>query len=248
MRTLIAAPLVALSFLSALPVPAVHADVRAFPRALAWFPLVGALLGILAAALDAFLLLALPATVAAALVVTFLALITGGLHLDGLADAADGLFGGRDPGERLALMRDGRVGAFGAAALVLVVGVEIAALASLPAPARGAAIVAACALARWSMAVAIWRYPYARASGAGSAFKAGVRGTDALAATVIALAVTVVATGAGAAALVALAAAVTVAAAAYAGARLGGLTGDAYGAIGEIVFAASLVAATALAS
>ena len=199
-------------------------------------------IGVLVAGLDALLGLALPPAVASALDIAFLALLTGGLHLDGLADAADGLLGGREREERLALMRDGRVGAFGAAALVLVLMVEVAALASLAPAARAAALVAACTLARWSMSLAVWGFPYARSSGAGAAFKSGLAVGDALVATAIAAAVAALVAGAMGLGLLAGAAALTAALGAYASRRLGGLTGDVYGAVGEIAFASTLVA------
>ncbi len=243
MRALVSAPLLAFSFLTVVPVPgAAAADPRTFPRAVGYFPLVGAALGVLVAGLDALLGLALPPAVASALDIAFLALLTGGLHLDGLADAADGLLGGREREERLALMRDGRVGAFGAAALVLVLMVEVAALASLAPAARAAALVAACTLARWSMSLAVWGFPYARSSGAGAAFKSGLAVGDALVATAIAAAVAALVAGAMGLGLLAGAAALTAALGAYASRRLGGLTGDVYGAVGEIAFASTLVA------
>ncbi|HEY8742493.1 MAG TPA: adenosylcobinamide-GDP ribazoletransferase, partial [Chloroflexota bacterium] len=82
-------------------------------RSRAYFPLVGACLGAVAALVDLAAQFVLPPTVCAALVLTILALLTGGLHLDGLMDSCDGLFVWRTPAERLAIMRDSRVGSYG---------------------------------------------------------------------------------------------------------------------------------------
>jgi adenosylcobinamide-GDP ribazoletransferase len=66
--------------------------------------------------------------------------VTGGLHLDGLADCADGIFGGHTPEQRLAIMRDSRIGTFGVLALVAVLLIQFAALSMLPSHALRAAL------------------------------------------------------------------------------------------------------------
>ncbi len=97
-------------------------------RMLAWFPVAGLILGLLLALWDALLgLLAGPA-LRAVLDVLFLVVLTGGLHLDGLADAADGLFGHRGKERALEIMRDSRIGAWGVLALLAVLGVKTSAL------------------------------------------------------------------------------------------------------------------------
>lgn len=106
----------ALRFLTVLPVPGAHRAPTA--RTLLAFPLVGGLLGLVWAAVGAAGLL--PATVLAALVLVVDALLTGGLHLDAVADVADGVASRRPPEEAVTVMRDPRVGAAGALALVLV--------------------------------------------------------------------------------------------------------------------------------
>src|SRR5687768_13358515 len=107
-----------------------------------------------------------PATLTATLVVGFGAWATGAIHLDGLADTADGFGGGRDREEVLRIMRDPLIGSYGAAALVFVVGVKVTAIAALLD--RGAAfpfVVAAPAISRWTIsALAAW-LPYARTEG-----------------------------------------------------------------------------------
>jgi adenosylcobinamide-GDP ribazoletransferase len=158
----------ALQFLTRLPVPGkVPWQTGALAAAAPWFPLVGALVGALAAA--AFALaswLGLPALLAALLAVTMQILATGALHEDGLADLADGLGGGRDAGERLAIMRDPRLGSCGVLALLLVTLARILALAALAAPGLvAAALIAAGSASRAALPALMAALPPARADG-----------------------------------------------------------------------------------
>lgn len=243
MGALLLAPAVAVAFLTRLPLPLpARPPAAAFPRAVGFFPLVGALLGVAIAAADALLLTVVAAPVASAIDLVLLALLTGGLHLDGLADAADGVLGRLERERRLAVMREGQVGPFGVAAVALVLVLEQSALAQLAGPARPLAIVAACVLARWAMSLALWRFPYARPAGLGRAFKDGLGLRDLALASAIAAAVVVAAVPDRAIAAVALVAALVLTLGAFAARRLGGLTGDTYGALGELAFAVALVA------
>lgn len=243
MTALLLAPAVAVAFLTRLPLPLTsRPPAAAFPRAVGFFPLVGALLGVAIAAADALLLTVVATPVASAIDLLLLALLTGGLHVDGLADAADGVLGRLERERRLAVMREGRVGAFGVAAVGLVLVLEQSALAQLAGPARVTAIVAACVLARWAMSLALWRFPYARPAGLGRAFKDGLGLRDlALASATTALIVAVLVPGQAIAAFV-LVTALVLALGTFAVRRLGGLTGDTYGALGELAFAGALVA------
>ena len=91
---------------------------------LAWMPVVGLLIGGLWAAFDYAAGLIFPMSVRGLLDVLFLVILTGGLHLDGLADTADGLLSHRDPARSLEIMKDSRVGTWGAIALFFVLGAE----------------------------------------------------------------------------------------------------------------------------
>ena len=121
----------ALSWLTVLPVRVAGADVgRAAAGALRWAPVVGALLGAVAGALLVGLA-ALGVPAAGLFAVGFLALATRGMHVDGLADTADGLGCYGPPERALAVMREGGVGAFAVVTLVVVLGVQAAALTEL---------------------------------------------------------------------------------------------------------------------
>src|SRR5206468_3533957 len=130
------------------------------------------------------------------LTVTAWKLLTGGLHLDGLADCLDGL-GGRDAEHRLAIMRDSRIGAFGALGLILLLLLEIAAVTEMPPGVRTGALLVVPAVARATPALLARLFSPAKQEGLGAAFGAGVGALAAPAALSIALVAAVVALRAG---------------------------------------------------
>jgi adenosylcobinamide-GDP ribazoletransferase len=188
---------------------------------------------------------ALAGTVAPALVAVLLAALlaglTGGLHLDGFADVFDGLAGGRgDRARTLEIMRDPRIGAQGAAALALLLIAKVATLAQVAERRDLLALLAFPTVSRWLAAVLIVGFPYVRAEGLGRAFSGEAGRAQALAAT--AIAVVVVGVLGTALILPALGAAAAVLAFAYwLNRRLGGLTGDVYGAAIELAEVVMLV-------
>ena len=211
-------------------------------QSMVYFPLVGALVGITLAAGDALLGVAFGEPVRSALVVVAMLLLTRGLHLDGLMDTCDGLFGGWSPERRLEIMRDSRVGSFGVLAAAADLLLRVAALSSLSGGLRLPALVVAATLGRWALVYATWAFPYARPTGLGAAFKQHVGGGRTLAASLLALGVCLVALAPTLprAALVAPALALSAWLAAWAFGRyvltrVPGQTGDTYGATNEVV-------------
>jgi adenosylcobinamide-GDP ribazoletransferase len=132
---------------------------------MAWYPFVGMLLGGLLATVDLLLGEWLSREVVTALLVVLLVGITRGLHQDGLADTLDGLAGGRTSAERLAIMRDPRVGAMGATGLFLSLILRYSALVSLPEAVRFPALLCMPAMGRWAMVTAAYKATYARVEG-----------------------------------------------------------------------------------
>jgi adenosylcobinamide-GDP ribazoletransferase len=212
------------------------------------FPIVGA--GVCAAGGGVALLVDqwLPSFTTAALACTVTVLLTGALHVDALADTADAL--GAPTRERaLEVMRDSRIGSFGATAIALDLLLKVSAVAALVD--RGGvvgAFVAAGALSRSAAPLLAARLPYPRAAGGtGSVLTGRVTTATAVIVCVIGVALTAVAVGADAWPLAGTAAIATLALALWYRAWLGGATGDCLGATTEVIETAVLVVAAALA-
>jgi adenosylcobinamide-GDP ribazoletransferase len=224
-------------------VPAGRLEAADFAAAPGWFATVGLVVGAAqalafagAAAVWGPVLGALAALAAGVL-------LTGALHEDGLADTADALGARRAPQRALEILRDSRIGSFGALALILMLGAQAAALAGLGAGAPWA-LVAAAALSRLGAALVLRRGPYLRASGAASGMTGAWGAAAGLAAALAALAALGLAGASlGLAALAGVAGAVLAGAATaeWARARLGGITGDVLGAVQQAAFAGFLL-------
>ncbi len=142
--------LAALRFLTRIPVPSSSRTDDSLPPALKFFPVIGALIGCAAALVHALLEPHLPPLVTALLTVSFLVIVTGCLHEDGLADAADGFGGGWARERILEIMRDSRIGTYGAAALILSLLARVVLIAALPAANVTAYLIASQTLCRWT--------------------------------------------------------------------------------------------------
>jgi adenosylcobinamide-GDP ribazoletransferase len=145
---MIASLILAVRFLTVVPVPGREEDGRgALGRAAWWFPVVGFALGVALLALDRVLQIGFSPMLSALLVLSVWKVVTGAMHLDGLADCLDGL-GGRDRPERLAIMRDSRIGAFGAVGLIIYFLTVLVSLAEIPGGARGRVLLLAPTVGR----------------------------------------------------------------------------------------------------
>lgn len=236
---------VAVQFLTRLPTWVEDVTGEDLGRSIPFFPLAGALLGAALAGLAAALPGRVPVAMGAVLLVAAHAFLTGGLHLDGLADLFDGLSGGAgDRARTLAIMKDSRIGAHGATALVLALLLKVAALAALLGRRDLFALLAFPAVARFAVVPLVVWFPYARPEGLGKPFHGGGRGWHVPLAAVFAAAA---GAGMGAHAVVPVMAGLLAAGAAAVAVqrRLGGLTGDVYGACIELAEVGFLVAAAA---
>jgi adenosylcobinamide-GDP ribazoletransferase len=234
---------IAVSLLTRVPMP--HPD-GAMPvglaRAQRAFPLVGAMIGLVVGLVDRSLLaMDVPVLAAAALALGAGAALTGALHEDGLADVGDGFGGGRDRAAKLSIMRDSRLGTYGAIVLLVGFSARLSALASLPAAAIIPGLVVAHALGRAAIPVLAARMPFARDDGLG---KSAGRPETVIAVTAVVIAV-VIAMLCLPVKTALLAIAVTVAAAAAMAAlawrQIGGVTGDVFGAAEQVAETAVLV-------
>lgn len=166
--------IIALQFLTIIPLPvSVRCEEEDLGRSMALFPLVGLTLGLFLAGIDYVLALALPRSVTDLLLVTVLALVTGALHLDGLADVCDGLAarGGRE--RFLLVMKDSRTGAVGVVGLVLGILLKYQALLNIPLEYKREALLFFPLIARFSQVLLTVGAKKARQDGLGSTFIGG---------------------------------------------------------------------------
>ncbi len=209
----------------------------------AWaYPLVGLILGVIGA-LTAVICgwFGLAEGLAAGLVLVALAVVTGALHEDGLADCADGFWGGWDKARRLDIMKDSRIGAYGVLALIFAVGLKWAALAeAFAAGWLWGSVLVPAVISRAAMVVVMHALPHARRDGlsqsVGRAKREVAIGAVAIAGVVALVFAGWVAIWAGV-----VAAAVTLAVMALARAKIAGQTGDVLGATQQVVEIAVLL-------
>ena len=239
-------PLLAVGFLTRLPVRVVVDDPADLGRGVKWFPVVG--LGIGSMGGLAYLLVAslLPPVVAAAAAVGTTVAITGGFHEDGLADSFDGLSSTRTVAHQLEIMRDPRIGTFGALALVVTIAARIGLIAELE---IGAAAVTGLAWVHGvsrAAAVAVMIFADAAAPGSGADHLVSLRplGPAAMGAAVVLAGIPFLGTGSVIGSV--LGAAVgAVGMSWWASRRLGGVTGDVLGACQQLALIGSLAGVVA---
>jgi adenosylcobinamide-GDP ribazoletransferase len=235
--------ILAIGLLTRLPMPhPASAAPDGMARAQRAFPLVGALIGLAVGLIDRGLLgIGIPALAAAALTLGASAVLTGALHEDGLADVGDGFGGGRDRAAKLSIMRDSRLGTYGAIVLLVGFSARLSALASLPVASIVVSLVVAHTLARAAIPVLAANMPFARDDGLGkSAGRPDM--ASATIAVVIAVVLALLCLPAKAALLaVVMTVAGAAAMAALAWRQIGGVTGDVFGAVEQVVETAVLV-------
>jgi adenosylcobinamide-GDP ribazoletransferase len=153
----------AVSFLTILPVDGLCRK-EAISICALFFPLVGFCLGVLCASFDLLMLKVTSTIASSAIVVALLVLLTGGMHIDGLADLADAFGAGGDAERQLEVMRDVHVGAFGATSVCIVLLLKVTLIASLKQALRWKAICLMPMLGRWCALLSMFSFPYARGS------------------------------------------------------------------------------------
>jgi adenosylcobinamide-GDP ribazoletransferase len=225
---------VAFQFLTRLPVPQVGFSPDGLARAVKFFPLVGLVIGSGAALLEKLLAPHLDRPASALVILLYLVLITGCLHEDGLADVADSM-GGWSIEQRLAILRDSRIGSYGVTALVLSLLSRAVLLAALPLEHFTAYLVSAHVLCRWSMLPLSYYLSPARDSEGQGARIAGLTSTASLiAGSLFTIATVIVALRKAAIAPLLLAMAVPLLSGFFYVRKFGGVTGDCFGATNQL--------------
>ncbi|MBI4353963.1 MAG: adenosylcobinamide-GDP ribazoletransferase [Candidatus Omnitrophica bacterium] len=237
----------ALGCLTIVPVgPRATPPDAAFGRSWIWFPLIGLLIGVMLVGAYRLLAPVMPALVTTVLVLGIWVLLTGALHLDGLADVCDGLYGGHTPTERLRIMKDPHLGTMAAVGVAMHLLLKFAVLHSLSSSAIVPALLLIPCLGRYAMVIPGTTLPYARTEdGAAASFVRHATVSSLLIATLAALALSWAIAGRIGLGLCGVVGGVALMARAVFSRALGGITGDALGAVGEIAESVALVCVVA---
>ncbi len=244
--------LLAVQFLTMIPITVRgKVDELNLARSMAWFPLVGLILGVLAALIYSIISMVLPRPVCDLFIVLFMVMVTGNMHGDGLMDTVDGIFSGRPREKILDIMKDSRVGSHGVAAGVFDILARFVMLMQLPESVKIVTLILIPVLGRWAQVFGAAVYPYARKEGGtgGFADKVGRRELFWASATVLGT-VTAASVGFNSSPglsilewlnviLGTLAAIILIGR--YIARKIGGLTGDTYGAMTEMAEIIALV-------
>jgi adenosylcobinamide-GDP ribazoletransferase len=226
--------LCAVQFLTRIPVPSLPYEADSLSRSAKFFPVVGALIGGGAALLHRAIAPHLPRLLTALFVVVYLVLITGALHEDGLADSADAFGGGTSREQILVILRDSRIGSYGAAALALSLVARILLLASLPVTEVAQYLIVAHLLCRWTTLPLSCFLSSPRTDGQGVRLARLTSLSTLAVGTLFAFAVSIFLLRLRAIAPIVSALVIVLLSALYYRRRIGGVTGDCFGATNQL--------------
>ncbi|HEY7416555.1 MAG TPA: adenosylcobinamide-GDP ribazoletransferase [Ktedonobacteraceae bacterium] len=237
-----------IQFLSVVPVPgskrlfATQDDSSRIIKGSGYFSLVGFLIGLITCIIPFLFRSLLPSFVLSILAIIVLVVLTGGVHLDGLMDTCDGVFGRQDRADKLTIMRDSRVGAFGVLGAACVLLAKFALLGSMGSSLLFPALLVAPAVSRWCVVLAMRLFPSARPDGMGDEFRQSITVPYLVVSGVIALLVALIFGHVVVGLLVWVGASVVAIIIGMWMTRvLGGLTGDVGGAIVEVTEVVALL-------
>jgi len=225
----------ALGFLTLFPFPArTDFDTKDLGRSMALFPLVGLLLGGILLFINYTLSPYLPGRLVNIIILASLVVLTGGLHLDGFMDTLDGIGGGNNREKILKIMRDSRVGAFGAMGIVFLVLIKWETLNSLEGDIKGAALILMPVISRYGMALLTHISPYARDEGMGRPFAEGLTRARVIIAALVTLGIAFITASMEGVMMVIIATALCLLWSRWFIKKIGGITGDVIGAFNEV--------------
>jgi len=232
---------IALQFLTILPIKfKLKIEQEDFGKSLVWFPVVGALIGIILS-VSVFFFSFLPQGVIAALIMVESVIITGGIHLDGFADTCDGLYGFTTKERALEIMRDSRIGTMSAIGVMLLLLLKFSLFASIKQEILWKCIIAMTAFSRWAQVLACALFKYARQEGKAKYFIEYASRRQVFASAIFVLALFTFFFGIRGPVLFLTALALIWIAANYINRKVGGMTGDTVGAINEVAEAGILL-------
>lgn len=230
--------LVAVGFLTKIPIPKkLILDDKNLAKSMVYFPLVGLLLGLILVLANFVLTPFLPAKIVNLLLILFLILLTGAIHIDGLADTIDGFCAKVKTKEQiLNIMRDSRIGVMGVIAVALLLLFKYELLNEIPAQFKNISLILMCSISRWSQVMVSYLSKYAReGEGLGRPFIGNIRRRDFYFATAFIIFISSLVWFPKGLLVVILTSILTWVATKYVHKRIGGMTGDTIGAINELI-------------
>lgn len=239
---------IALQFLTTIPVKSKKEikDIE-FAKSMAYFPLVGAVIGLILALAYNILNLIFPHQVNCAFILALSLLVTGGLHIDGFIDTFDSIAAREDRKRMLEIMREGRPSAIGIAAAIVLFLLKYSLLASLSKGAIEVSLIAMATLSRWSLVISSGLYPYAReGEGLGRRFTRNLSLKEGFISTAIAMLIAGLIFRLRIFILIPVICFVLISFNFYLYKKIGGITGDTLGALNEIVEVLTLALAIIL--
>ena len=225
-----------LQFLTIIPFGKKEISLEELGSAIPYFPLAGLVIGVFASLFYSVLLSPFfPRNVCDLLILLLLVFLTGGLHLDGLSDMLDGLGSGKDRESSLRIMKDSRIGAFGTIGLIFAVLIKYVFLNNIEIPSVGSILILMPVYGRWSVLVLGYGSHYAgHERGIGSVFVEKTDKDACIKGSIIALLASLIVFGLKGLVILAVVFAVVLFLKRYFEKRLGGITGDIYGAVIEL--------------
>ncbi|MFO7815447.1 MAG: adenosylcobinamide-GDP ribazoletransferase [Halanaerobiales bacterium] len=234
--------LIALQFITTIPVKKeLKYSEKEIAHSMIYYPLVGSILGLVLVLINLIGSKLLPDLVSSSLLLMFFVLLSGGIHLDGLADSFDGFLGGKNKKEILSIMRDSSIGVYGVLAVFLILIFKFTLLIELPIARKNMILIIVPTISRWAMVLAVYLFPYARKEGFGKAYKLYLKKKHVLAATVWVLLLTLILFFWKGALVLGVSFLIIWLIGEFITRKIDGLTGDNYGAINEIMEVAVLL-------
>jgi adenosylcobinamide-GDP ribazoletransferase len=227
--------LLAVQFLTVIPLKIKEIKESNLANSAAYFPLVGLIIGLFLLGINLIIsAINLSSFTSSIILVVSLVVITGGLHLDGLSDTADAFLCGKPKGEMLNIMRDPRAGSLGVLSLICIILLKVGLLYSISSRLWPNILILMCVLSRWSMVFSVSKFAYARQDGKAKAYMQGSSSWIFIQATAITLVITFSSLYLKGLLIWIIVAVVTYSINRFISNKIGGLTGDTIGAISEI--------------
>jgi len=227
--------LLAIQFLTIIPFKIKHINEKDMSKSMIYFPLIGLLLGlILAVTFNFFSFLQFKDLFINIILVILLIVLTGGIHLDGLADTTDAILSRKNKEEMLKIMRDSHIGVMGVLSLISIILLKISFLSSISTPLKTISLILMCVLSRWALVFTMFLFPYARQKGKAKIFIQGMNFKIFILATIIALICVAIIWKIKGLIILGIIAICAYIIGKFINHKIGGITGDTLGAINEL--------------